>query len=64
VVIEGTIGTDGKVTSATPIAGPTLLRQAALDSVKTFRYEPTILDGSPVSVIFQVNVVFSFNSGR
>jgi periplasmic protein TonB len=36
-----------------------MLRQAALDAVKTWRYKPYLLNGEPVEVDTTVNVIFS-----
>ncbi len=59
VVIQATISTTGAVENAHVVNGPTMLRQAALDAVKTWRYRPYLLDGQPVEVETTVNVVFS-----
>jgi protein TonB len=36
-----------------------MLRQSALDAVKTWRFRPYLLDGEPVEVETTVNVVFA-----
>jgi protein TonB len=36
-----------------------MLQQAALDAVRSWRYKPYLLNGDPVEVETQVNVVFS-----
>lgn len=59
VVIQATISKTGQVENARVVNGPTMLRQAALDAVKTWRYRPYLLDGQPVEVETTVNVVFS-----
>ncbi len=58
VVIETTIGTDGRISDLRVIAGPQALQQAALQAVRTWRYRPYLLGGEPVSVETQINVVF------
>jgi protein TonB len=40
-----------------------MLQQAALDAVGTWRYKPYLLNGDPVEVETQINVVFSLTSG-
>jgi len=35
-----------------------LLRQAAIDAVRTWRYRPCLINGEPVVVETQVNIVF------
>jgi protein TonB len=36
-----------------------MLRQAAFDAVRTWRYRPYLLDGQPTEVETTVNVIFS-----
>lgn len=59
VVIQATISKNGTVGNPRVVSGPTMLRQAALDAVKSWRYRPYLLDGSPVEVDTTVNVVFN-----
>ena len=39
--------------------GPAMLRQSALDAVKTWRFRPYMLSGEPVEVETTVNLNFS-----
>jgi len=41
------------------ISGHPLLIQAAIDCVKQWQYEPTLLNGVPVPVILTARVTFS-----
>jgi protein TonB len=59
VVIEATISKTGQVENLRVVNGPTMLRQSALDAVKTWRYRPYLLDGEPVEVETTVNVTFT-----
>ncbi len=59
VVIEATIGTDGKVIDATVVRSIPLLDQAALDAVQQWEYTPTLLNGVPVPVLITVTIRFS-----
>ena len=61
VVIESTMGRDGKVTDAMIIRSIPLLDAAALDAVRQWEFSPTLLDGVPVSVIMTVTVQFTLN---
>jgi protein TonB len=54
-----TIGTDGAVKSLTSLGGPLPLVQAATDAVRQWRYQPTTVDGKPVEVVTEVDVVFA-----
>jgi periplasmic protein TonB len=59
VIVEATIDAEGRVQSTTVLRSIPLLDRAALDAVRQWRYTPTTLNGSPVSVIMNVTVKFS-----
>jgi protein TonB len=59
VVIQATISKTGMIVNLRAVSGPTMLRQSALDAVKTWRYKPYLLDGDPVDVETTVSVTFS-----
>jgi protein TonB len=59
VVVQATISKTGAVGNLRAISGPPLLRQAALDSVKNWRFKPSMLDGQPVEADTTVNVTFA-----
>jgi len=59
VEIEAIIDEHGSVVHAQAIGGPPLLIPAALAAVMKWKYEPTYLDGEPVSIRMQVHVKFS-----
>jgi protein TonB len=59
VIIEATIGPDGRVKDAKVLRSIPLLDQAALDAVKQWVYTPTLLNGVPVPVIMTVTVNFT-----
>jgi periplasmic protein TonB len=61
VIVEATIGTDGRVTHATILRSVTLLDNAALDAVRSWEYTPTLLNGEPVTVVMTVTVHFTLN---
>jgi periplasmic protein TonB len=58
VVLHAIIGTDGRVNELLVISGHPLLVQAALDSVKQWRYQPTLLNNQPVEVDTTITVSF------
>ena len=58
VILEITIGTDGAIKDAKILRSIPLLDQAALDAVRQWRFEPTLLNGAPVPVIMTVTVNF------
>jgi len=47
------------VQSLQVIAGHPLLVQSALDAVKQWRYQPTLLNNEPVDVDTEIDVIFS-----
>jgi protein TonB len=58
VVLDATIGTDGKVIAVKVISGHPLLVQAAKAAVMQWRYRPTLLDGQPVENTTQITLTF------
>jgi periplasmic protein TonB len=59
VIIEATIGPDGRVQEAKVLRSIPLLDAAALDAVKQWAFTPTLLNGVPVPVIITVTVNFA-----
>jgi periplasmic protein TonB len=59
VILEATIGIDGRVTNARVLRSIPLLDQPALDAVRQWTFTPTLLNGTPVSVIMTVTVTFA-----
>jgi len=59
VVLQATISKTGTIENLRVLSGPPMLRQAALDAVKTWQYKPYLLNGDPVEVETTVNVIFS-----
>jgi periplasmic protein TonB len=62
VVVEAVIDEHGNVVQARVVTGHPLLIDAALKAVLQWKYEPTTLNGQPVSVELQVQVHFNLNS--
>jgi protein TonB len=58
VILECTIGVDGRVTEAQVLRSIPVLDEAALEAVRQWVYEPTVLDGMTVPVIMTVSVKF------
>ena len=59
VILEATVGVDGRVTDAKVLRSVPLLDQAALDAVRQWAYTPTMLNGVAVPVIMTVTVTFN-----
>jgi len=59
VLIEATIGVDGKVHNARVLQSIAALDQAALDAVRQWEFEPSRVNGEPVSVMMVIVVTFA-----
>lgn len=59
VRLQAIIAKDGSVIQLEVQSGHPLLVQAALDAVRQWRYQPTLLNGEPVEVVTTVDVVFT-----
>jgi protein TonB len=62
VLVDAVIDEQGNVVQARVVSGHPLLIAAALKAVLQWKYEPTTLNGHPVSVELQVQVHFNLNS--
>lgn len=58
VKIHALIAADGTVKSLKPISGPTMLIPSAMNAVRQWRYEPTLLHGKPVESDREITIVF------
>lgn len=59
VVLHAIIAKDGRVGELTVISGNPMLIQAALDAVRQWHYQPTLLNNEPVEVDTTITVVFT-----
>ena len=58
VILEATIGADGRVVNARVLRSVALLDQAALEAVRRWEFTPTLLNGVPVPIVMTVTVSF------
>lgn len=58
VILEVTVDRQGEVSNVAVLRSPEGLDEAAVDAVRQWRYEPTIVNGRPVSIIFTETVRF------
>jgi TonB family protein len=58
VIVEVIVDVDGTVKDARVLRSIQMLDAAALDAVRQWRYEPTVVDGKSVPVIMTVSVSF------
>jgi len=61
VQLHATISKNGTIKDLRVVSGPAMLRQAALDAVRDWRYRPYMLNNEPIEVETSVNVVFSLD---
>lgn len=59
VVLDATIGKDGKIEHLSVVSGPAELQQSALDAVRQWEYQPVLLNGDPVEVETTIKIIFS-----
>jgi protein TonB len=62
VRIEAILARDGSVRDARAVFGHPLLISAALDAVRYWRYQPTLLNGEAVEVALSIEVNFTLAS--
>ena len=62
VEIQATISKTGTIQDMHIVSGPVMLRQAALDAVRTWRYKPYRLNNEPTEVQTTINVIFSLGA--
>jgi protein TonB len=58
VAVQIVVDRVGNVVEAKAISGPTVLRPAAVEAVRGWKYEPTMLDGQAISVQMLVTLRF------
>jgi TonB family protein len=58
VRIDALIDKTGRVSSMKVVSGPVLLHQAAMESLRQWRYQPAMLDGKPIEMRLTVTVQF------
>jgi len=61
VKLSAIISKDGTIQKLEVISGHPLLAPAALEAVKQWVYQPTLLNGEPVEVITQIDVNFTLS---
>ena len=61
VKLSAVISKDGTIMELAVISGHPLLAPAALEAVKQWVYQPTLLNGEPVEVATQIDVNFTLS---
>ncbi|HZY62106.1 MAG TPA: energy transducer TonB [Edaphobacter sp.] len=62
VIVEAVITSAGAIAQLRVVSGPPMLRQAALDAIRTARYQPYRLNGNPIEVQTTISVNFRLGS--
>jgi len=62
VVLEATVGVDGRVETVRTLDANAVLEEAAKEAVGQWRYKPLLLNGVPTRFIVVVTVKFSLHS--
>jgi protein TonB len=58
VTVQVDVDATGKVAKASAVSGPVMLRQAAVDALRQWRYKPSTVNGEPVPIQLLVTVKF------
>lgn len=59
VILRAVIAKDGSVKELTPLSGPPQLQRTAMNAVKQWEYQPTVIEGAPVEVSTTINIDFT-----
>jgi protein TonB len=58
VVVDTSIDKTGRVIATKIVSGPPMLRQAAIDALRQWKYEPSLLNGEPIDTQTVVTIRF------
>lgn len=61
VVLQALIAKDGTIEDLHVVSGSPMLANAAMEAVRQWRYEPTLLNGIPVEVATEIDVQFTLS---
>ena len=61
VTLDALVDESGNVLDVKVIAGPLLLRDAAMEALRQWKYEPARLDGQPTPMHLTVTIKFQAN---
>ena len=62
VVLAAVISPSGTIENLRVVSGPPMLTASALESVKSWRYKPYLLNSQPVAVETTINIVFNLGN--
>jgi protein TonB len=58
VVVQASIDANGNVSAAKVISGPQMLRAAAVEALRRWKYQPAMLDDKPVATQMTIRMRF------
>jgi TonB family protein len=58
VIVQGTVGKDGKVTNLQFISGPPIFKDAAFEAVRQYQFKPAKLNNQAIDQVTQVKLIF------
>jgi TonB family protein len=61
VRLHAVIGKDGGIKELEVVSGHPMLKDAAVNAVKQWRYQPTLINGEPVDMDKTIDVIFALN---
>lgn len=61
VVLHAVVNTDGSVKEISYVSGPKELAESAIEAVRQWKYQTTLLNGEPVEVDTTINVVYQLS---
>lgn len=59
VVVEITVGKDGKVSNPRMISGPAIFKDSAFNAVVQYRFKPAVLNGQAIEQVTQIRLNFN-----
>ncbi|MHB8484704.1 MAG: energy transducer TonB [Candidatus Acidiferrales bacterium] len=62
ILLSAEIGKDGSIQDLSYVSGPQVLAPGAMDAVRQWKYQPTMLNGTPVTVDTCITVIFNLGS--
>jgi protein TonB len=62
VIVEAVISRTGTIEDLRVVSGPPMLRRAAIDAIRSARYQPYRLNGEPIAVQTTITVNFRLSS--
>jgi len=59
VIVQVTVGKDGKVSNMKFVSGPMIFRDSAFEAVKQWLFKPATLNGQPIEQETEIKVIFT-----